>query len=179
MSKVVWRIFFAWQLDKEKKFLEDMALDGYKLEKVKFGKYVFSQFKPRNIKYQLDFRLLSKKDEAEYLSFFHDWEYVCKFGSWYYFAIDVGEHSIDYTIFSNIRSQRNMYIRLLGFLGIAAFPLYYQLLLVFPNTNVSESTFPKFYGFFRIVVMILVVIHIIVCIKLFSVYKKLDKSIVE
>ena len=179
MSKIVRKMFFIWQLEKEKAFLEDMGLKGYKLERVSFGKYVFEEIEPKKLIYQFDFRMLNKKQEAEYLSYFDEWEFVHRFGGWYYFFIDSENKEVDYSIFSDNKSRSDMYKRILLFLLVVGFPLYYQVIFIFPNMNTSESTFPKFYSFFRIVTLLFMILHMIVTFKLLVVYKKLKDSIVE
>ena len=69
-------MFFAWQIDKEKQFLEDMALEGYILSKVRFGKYEFEECEQKSVTFQFDFQILHKNKEEEYLSFFKDWNFV-------------------------------------------------------------------------------------------------------
>ena len=63
-----------------------MAREGYVLEKVSFMKYVFKKTDPVDLVYDFDFQILNKISEPEYLDLFRDWNFVGKFGSWYYFS---------------------------------------------------------------------------------------------
>lgn len=65
--KIVNRWFFVWQEDKERAFLEDMAVMGYVLEKVGMGRYEFWEDEAQLRTYQFDFRGLSRIPEEEYL----------------------------------------------------------------------------------------------------------------
>lgn len=179
MSKIVRKVFFAWQMDKEKVFLEDMAIKGYRLKKVSFAKYIFEEMEPKKLIYQFDFQTISKKMIPEYLLFFDEWEFVDNFGGWFYFVIDTKDKEPDYSIFSDNRSKRDMYKRLLVFLSIVGLPLYYQLIFFHPYLNTSDTAFPTFYFFFRIVVLFVICIHLIAVVKVHSIYKKLKESIVE
>ena len=179
MSRRVIKLFFAWQLDKEKAYLEDMGLKGYKLKRVRFGGYEFEQIEPTKLIYQFDFRSLSKKREQEYLSYFDEWEYIDRLGGWYYFVSDAENKEVNLSIFSDNKSRSDIYKRLSILIAIFGFPLYYQLIFLYPNMNPSEFEFPKFYFFFRFVVIIFMFIHIFVMLKLLTVYKKLKDSIVD
>ena len=179
MSKKIRKLYFVWQLEKEKAYLEEMALKGYKLINVSFGGYEFEEIEPRKLIYQFDFRMLHKKQEKEYLSFFDDWEYISRFGGWYYFVIDGEDKDPDYSIFGDNKSKLGIYRRVLLILAVTGFPLYYQLFIFYPYLDTSETTFPKFYFFFRIVVLVVTFLHILVVLKILTVYKKLNDSIVE
>lgn len=179
MNKVVRKMFFAWQLDKEKLFLESMALKGYLLVKVGLARYEFVEIEPKKVVFQFDFRIISKKNEAEYIFFFDEWTYVDCFGSWYYFYTEVTDDRKDYTIFSDTKSKKDMYSKLLLFITIGGLPLYYNLIFIFPNYEMNGITFISFYGFFMTIVIITTILHIYVCVKLLKVIRSLGKSIVE
>ena len=179
MSKTIRKMFFAWQFDKEKEFLQDMALKGFKLEKVSFRKYTFSEIEPKELTYQMDFRIVSKKKEADYLSLFNDWEYITKYASWYYFVYKGVEDKESVSIYNDISSQKHMFGNLLAFISIVGFPLYYQLLFFIPLMNEDKFTFPSIYFFYRIMILLLIFLHIFSTYKIFTIYRKLGKSISE
>lgn len=176
MNIKIRKVFFAWQLDKEKAFLEEKASQGLQLVKVGFFKYTFVESIKRDVVFQFDFRPLSKIDEEEYLSLYQDWEYVGRFGSWYYFRKEKDNTSV--SIFSNVESKKNMFLRLMGFLLLTGFPLYYQVLIMFP-TMVQEGGISNFYLFFRPFVYIILILHTYALINLLIIYKKLSKELVE
>jgi hypothetical protein len=173
MEKIVKKLYFAWGMDKEKAWLESMAKEGWILKHVSFGKYTFLKDEPKDLVYEFDFNILSKEQEAEYLSYFSDWTYIDTIGGWYYFYIERKE-DIDISIFNNNESRRKMIQRLLIFLFIVSFPLYYSSFIMIPNLNVE---FPSFYYFFRIFLIIIVALHLFATIKIFMIYRKLSKQI--
>jgi len=84
--KKINKLFFVWQSDKEKKWLESMAQNGYILDSVSFFNYTFKESEPQDLVYQFDFQILNKKTEPEYLELFKDWNLITKHGAWYYFS---------------------------------------------------------------------------------------------
>jgi len=178
-SKTVRKVFLAWQIEKEKAFLEDMAINGYKLKKVSFAKYTFEEIESKKLIYQFDFQTISKKMIPEYLTMFDDWDFVDNYGGWFHFVIDAKDKEPDYSIFSDNRSKRDMYKRLLIFLCIVGLPLYYQLIIFNPYFDTSNTRLPIFYLIFRIVVLFVILLHLIAVVKVFNVYKKLKESIIE
>jgi len=161
MIKRVRKWFWAWNDDKEEKFLEDMAADGYKLKNVSIGMYEFISSEPEKVRYQLDFKGINRMSEEEYLQIFEDagWECVDTLGSWYYFRKAYDEEAPDISIFNDNKSRLEKYRRIIIFLFITGFPIYYQVLIMFPNLDREEFNYPGFFFFFRIFVTILVVIH--------------------
>jgi hypothetical protein len=83
------KIFFAWQDEKEEKWLRQMARDeGLHLISVTppcF--YVFREGGRVDHAYRLDFQTVPKGDRAHYLQLFEDagWEHVGEMNSWHYF----------------------------------------------------------------------------------------------
>ena len=91
--------------------------------------------------YQFDFQMLHKESEAAYLELFEDWELVLRFGGWYYFRKE--RDGIYDQIYSDVSSTRKLFLRLIGFLALVGFPLYYQTLVMYPNMTDTDgiSTF--------------------------------------
>ncbi len=170
------KLFFAWQLEKEKAYLEQKSRDGFTLKKIGFGTYYFEKSDARDVVFQFDFRPLHRKDEKEYLSLYEEWEYVGRFSSWYYFRKERVEGE-EHQIFSNVESKREMLRRLLGFLLLTGFPLYYQVIIFFPNMEVSSIR--GFYQFFKPFVYVVLALHSYALLKLALLYNKLKKDITE
>lgn len=170
------KLFLAWQMNKEKAWLEDMAKQGYILEEVGFATYVFRKEEPKNLVYQFDFQIISKKNEGDYLSCFEDWNYVGRIGGWFYFYKEnINNENLD--IYNDNQSKAAMFRRLIGFLLLATIPLYYQLLIVFPNLDPVESTFPSFYSILKIVIITLVVILTYATLKILLIMNNYRKRI--
>ena len=181
MKKTVNKLFWVWQSDKEKAFLEEMVLQGYRLIRVGFGTYDFRKSDPQKRVYQFDFKGLNKMPEDEYLQLYEDsgWDLDGKFGGWYYFSKTVTDEEIDLSIFNDIASKKAKYRRLLIYLMVVGFPIYYQIFFMIPNMMADELSFPSFYFFFRFFIYIIGGLHIAAVIKIVSMYRKLDDHMKE
>ena len=182
MNRTIRKWFWVWDEDKEKAFLEDVALKGYKLVRVGFGKYTFEDGNTKKLAYQFDFKGFSKMKEKEYLQLYEDagWNFTARFGNWYYFSREVNEgEQVDLSLFNNNESRGAKYRRLLAFLLIVGFPLYYQVIFTFPNMSGSKLEFPGFYFFLRIIVLIFTGLHAIAVLKIAIMYRKMKSSLSE
>lgn len=172
------KLFFAWNMDKEKKWLEEQAKLGCVLKDIKPFKYYFEKQEPQDLVYQFDFQILSKNKEEDYLALFEDWTFVARFGGWYYFYKLRKEDEWN-QIYSDNQSKKSLFVRLIGFLAITGFPLYYQLLFLYPNMDPAKLTYPNFFFFFRPLVVALVVLHAYAMIRLLFIMVKYNKMIKE
>jgi hypothetical protein len=118
MKKFRW--FWAWDDEKEEKWLESMSLKGWHLVDPGFPcVYHFRRGDARKYSYRLDFRTGSFKSLQEYLQICQDagWELVGRMGSWYYFRKECRDgQSLEF--FSDRDSKVQKYGRLLIFLVI-------------------------------------------------------------
>jgi len=181
MTKKVRKWFWVWNEDEEKAFLEEMAMKGYRLVKVGFGQYIFEEDEPRKLIYQFDFKGLGKMTEDEYLQLYEDagWQFISRFGNWYYFAHERCAAEPDLSLFNNNQSKRAKYRRLLLFLIIVGLPLYYQLIVMFPNMPPAKFQYPGFYFFARILVLVIAILHALAFLKVFNMYRKMKDIIRE
>jgi len=100
----------------------------------------------------MDFKGLDQKiSEDEYIQLYEDagWNLVGRLGGWYYFSQESSE-DIDLLIFNDNASKALIYQRILAFLLLVGFPMYYQIIFVFPSLSSTSLAFPSFYFFFRI-----------------------------
>ncbi len=178
MSKTIRKVFFVWQSDKEKIWLEDMAKLGYILKSLKLFKYEFDKCEPQDLVYQFDFQIIGKKAIPEYLEMFQDWILADSFGGWYYFYKKRENNEKD-EIYNDNESKRQMFNRILGFLIATGFPVYYQMLIMFPNMDPSRFEFPSFYFFFRIIVIIILMIHLYAFMNVILIYRSFQKTVKE
>ena len=178
--KTVRRLFFAGEENKEQFFLEDMARKGYKLVSVGLARYHFEEMTPKEVVYQFDFKGMDNIDEAEYQQYYEEagWGWVTGYGSWYYFYQEKDEALTDLEIFNNNESKRAKFRRLLIFLLITGFPLYYQVLIFLPYLAREGDIGPFFRGL-RIMVTILALLHGYALIRLGLGYRKLLNQIKE
>jgi hypothetical protein len=103
---------------------------------------------------------------------------VKRFGGWYYFYKPKSHDNSD-RIYSDNQSKSAMFRRLAGFLALVGFPLYYQVLFVFPNMDAGKLSYPGFYFFFRLFAWILMAVHLFAVIKVFSELLRYRRSIQE
>ncbi len=170
--------FFVWTMDKEKQYLEEMARSGFILTRVKLFKYYFEKSESIDYVYEFDFQFLVGKKEDDYLSFFQDWELVLRYGGWYYFR-KIRTNTEQDTIYSDNESKSQMFKRLIAFICITGAPMYYQLLIVFPSIENTQTSIPNFYSFFKYVLYIMVPIHMFAVFKISQMYLRFSKKIKE
>ncbi len=169
------KMFFAWQQQKEKNYLEKKAMEGLLLKKMGLGYYDFEESEPKDMVYEFDFRMINKKQLEEYLEMFQDWEMVIHYGGWFYFR---KERTLNNEIYNDFDSKKNMFTRLLGFLLLAGFPLYYQVLILFPYLE-RTNRLTTFYKYFRPFTTIILVLHTYAIVKILLVYFAFRKNMKE
>jgi len=138
--KHVWKVFFAWQEEKEAAWLSAMSASGWHLNSVGLFNYSFVLGVPEDFIYQFDFIILKKADESEYLQMYADagWERIDRIGSWYYFRKPVSAGG-SLEIYTGKEGLKNKYKRLLLFLFLVTFPVFYNL-FVWPRYYANESS---------------------------------------
>ncbi|MEI6614256.1 MAG: DUF2812 domain-containing protein [Chrysiogenales bacterium] len=170
MTKFKW--FWAWDDEKEEKWLEALSQNGWHLENPGLPcVYHFVKGEPREYSYRLDFRTGSFKSLHEYLQICRDagWEMVGRMSTWYYFRKECrGNEKPEF--FSDKDSKVQKYRRLLLFLVIFLPIMINGTRIVFKN---EDSWFFTGVGIFY-VFMLLVWTYAI--IRLLLRIKKLKKS---
>jgi hypothetical protein len=118
LTKCKW--FWAWEDEKEEKWLEAMSRNGWHLDNPGLPcVYHFIKGEPRDYSYRLDFRTGSLKNLQEYLQICRDagWEMVGRMSTWYYFRKECREGEKP-EFYSDKDSKIQKYSRLLVFLVI-------------------------------------------------------------
>jgi len=150
--KVIW----AWQDEKEEKWLEQQALKGWHLISVAPFFYQFQKGDPRPVTYRLDYKVMVDKDYKEYQELFRasGWELAATMSNWHYYRLEPGnEQSPD--IYNSNRTRAQKYRRLLA----GVFPVGFIFFVVlFPRmTDLVEGS--EGIGlFYRIAYMLMVFI---------------------
>lgn len=130
-----WKLFF--NLDKEEKWLNEMAQQGFVLSGKNF-KYEFNHVSDQENLIKIDYRTFkSKKDLEDYILLFEDsgWEHLAgdKSSGKHYFMKKNANATDD--IFSDQRSKAERYKRMAdGWLAAAT--VYVPIVIVFIQTNV-------------------------------------------
>lgn len=111
-TKHVWKAFMSWEDEKEARWLEQMARDGWHLMNGGI-RFQFERGAPADIRYCLDYRDAGK-NKGEYFGLFADsgWEHVSDYCSWHYFRSPVASHAPD--IYTNVATRVDMYRRLIA-----------------------------------------------------------------
>jgi len=175
----VHKLFFAWEEEKEKKWLEDMALNGYFLIKVLFGKYLFRKDTPKEVRYDFDFILWAKSnnEKDEYIKTAEEqgWQHICDIGVWMYFMT---YKSVEKTapIYTDKDSKIKQLSRLLAFLIIITLPGFHFIIIqpvLYKNGNVFSNGFMLgFRIFYSVLFLFLIYSMIKIAIKIFSLKKR-------
>ena len=115
------KLFTAWQDDKEEEWLREMARKGLHLALPLFRcVYTFVRSEPRDVAYRLDYVPRIRRDErGVYLQVFRDagWEHLGEMAGWQYFRkpVQAGEPP---EIYTDPESKVRKYLRLLGALAV-------------------------------------------------------------
>lgn len=137
-KKTVIKAIFAWEDEKEEKWLEQMAAEGWKLVSVAPYVYHFERSQPEKVVFRLDYKHMIDKDYQEYLTLFKDagWELFATFSNWHYFKINP-ENQETPEIYNSGKAKAQKYRRLITGL-VPLFPIY--LVVLNPALRVSETS---------------------------------------
>ncbi len=163
------RIFFAWQDEKEAQWLREMAKSGLHFERYVFGVYTFRRGTPEDMIYQLDFYFERNSDKSEYLQLFSDsgWELADEFSGWHYFRKPYRSGE-SIKIYTDKESLIQKYRKLLLFLIISGGPSIY-FAFIWPSLSLAEHGLLNRPGF-SIIRIILTLVAVMV---LFSILRVL------
>jgi len=170
LRKFKW--FWAWEDEKEEKWLEAMSQNGWHLENPGLPcVYHFIKGEPRDYSYRLDFRTGSFKSLQEYLQICRDagWEMLGRMSSWYYFRKECqGTEKPEF--FSDKDSKVQKYRRLVLFLVI------FLPIMINGMLNLSRSENSGFITGVRIFYVFILLFFSNAIIRLLLRIKELKKS---
>ena len=174
-SKTVFKVIFAWEDEKEEKWLEQMAASGWHLKTVAPFFYEFQRGAPENVTYRLDYKMTTSKDYAEYRNIFHDsgWEVVAVMANWHYYRIK-SENQSTPEIYNSSRTKAQKYRRLMAGL-LPLLPIY--LLLFNPIGLINHKDLGEFtpiYDITHIVMLALLVLMSYAVIRIAIKIRKLE-----
>jgi hypothetical protein len=177
-KKIVFKLFFAWQDQKEQHWLEQMAVKGWLLNSYFFLFYEFTYNEPREYIYRIDYKLTPDKDLHEYKEIFAQggWEHVCSFSGWQYFRIPKAEYSTD--IYTDAASRIEVLKRRLALAFVIAFPSFTFLFILRPyQITRYGSVFQFILGLLSIFMLIILILLGVWVYKLYQHIRKLEKEI--
>ncbi len=169
LFKVIW----AWEDEKEERWLEQMAQKGWHLKSVAPFFYAFCKGTPRQVVYRLDYKNTLDKDYLEYKAIFEDsnWELVTTMSNWHYYRIESNNEKTP-EIYNSNRTKAQKYRRLLtGLLPVMVIFIAVLNHVLFGSSDRSEGWLDSLYtiahGFFFLIMLFLVygVIRVIVKIR--------------
>ncbi|OGO12443.1 MAG: hypothetical protein A2Y93_09090 [Chloroflexi bacterium RBG_13_68_17] len=150
------KVFPAWQDDKEESWLQAMAQQGLHLTQPLFPcVYTFVRGAPADVAYRFDYVPRMSRDEFEvYLQVFRDagWEYLGQMAGWHYFRKPVRPGEAP-EIFTDAASKIRKYRRLLGYLVVVVMPLF--VIWVTRSDERPQTVFFDAVGVFQFVVLVL------------------------
>lgn len=134
VTKRVFKVFWAWQDQKEERWLEQMTLEGWSLAHVAGASYTFERTEPREMIYCIDYQEVSGPAEEEYLQLCADmgWELVGRSLNWFYFRRPFGP-GISLELYTDNASRIKRYRSQLRTMAIALAPMFLLALVVFPT----------------------------------------------
>lgn len=176
--KTVVKAIFAWEDEKEEKWLEQMAADGWRLISVAPYVYKFQRSEPEKVVFRLDYKNTLDKDYQEYLTLFKDagWELFATFANWQYFKIKPENEEIP-EIYNSGKAKAQKYRRLL--LGLVPLlPIY--MLLFNPAFHFFVSDAAKAISWIsaitKSIMTIFAILMVCVVIKILAKIKKLESE---
>lgn len=113
-TKTIIKAIFAWEDEKEEKWLGEMAAQGWKLLSVAPYIYRFVRAEPETAVFRLDYKNSLDKNYQEYLAIFKDagWELFTTFAGWHYFKANPDNNLVP-EIYTSSRMKAQKYKRLL------------------------------------------------------------------
>ena len=116
-TKTLWRLFLAYEDQKQETWLEAQASEGWHLSKPGMFRFTFGQGEPKSERYRMDYEMLRGEKRAEYLVLFQDagWDFLGEVFNRYYFRARPEAFSPE--IISDPESRRDRIRRELSLLG--------------------------------------------------------------
>lgn len=180
-TKKVVKVIFAWEDEKEEKWLEQEAAKGWHLTSAQPYVYNFQKSNPEKVAIRLDFKNTLDKDYQEYLALFRDagWELVSQFSNWHYFRIKAKTDEVP-EIYNSDRTKAQKYRRLL----MAMIPLFPIFVVLFTRPTSSQliggnTIIGLIYFISRLLMAGILILWIIVIIKVIGKIKTLESHTKE
>lgn len=161
MKKVKYRIF--GDFEKEEKWVNDMAAEGWHLEKFSFGRFVFTKGEPGAYIFRNEFIRMNSSEKEDYFDFLKDSgiTIINELGGWVYMKKAAAEGPFE--IYTDTKSKIAYYKRMLSI-----FALFFFVNVWFGIMNLSilwDSARDKIaipiIGVFNIVVALIIAYPII------------------
>ena len=174
MRQTIHKLFWAWEFDKEEKWLNEMAARGLCLVSVGFCKYEFEDCEPGE--YRICMQILDngarRPESQNYIEFLETTgaEHIGSFTSWVYFRKKAADG--EFELFSDNASRIKYLSGVIGFIApIAVTNCIIGIYNVFLAINLSISA--NYLGFINLAIGIWVTFG---CIKLLRKRKRMKQE---
>lgn len=158
-AEKVFRLFPAWNIERECEWLRNKAADGWYLTSYFFGFYEFRRGNPGSFSNEIDFQILRSREQQEYLDLYRDsgWELAASFANWYYFRAPA-DRAAEQPAYSDVSSRRAKYLRVVVVLLLAAVPaVFFGIINPLLNGYLWDSRISFFItGFASIVIVVFI-----------------------
>jgi hypothetical protein len=175
MSIIIYKWFWAWNFDKEEKWLNEMSEKGLQLTDVKAIRYKFDEGKTNEYTYRIELldNLPSSKKSRDYLRFLEETgvEMIGSYLRWVYLRKKKSEG--DFDLFSDLDSRISHLTRILYFLAVFI-PIE---LLCAVDLWCSFTIHAEAYNL--IVALLSSVLEVLIIIGVFRIYKERKRLKVE
>ena len=146
MRKIIHKVFFAWDFDKEEKWLNELAAKGLSLIGVGLFRYEFEETLPGEYSYKLELleKNINHPESQQYLAFLEETgaEHVGSWIRWAYLRKKRSEG--EFELFSDNASRAKHLVRILTLIGVIGalnlLAFFYNLTIFFIFHN-SVSLF--------------------------------------
>ncbi|MTI69296.1 MAG: DUF2812 domain-containing protein [Firmicutes bacterium] len=170
----LFKLFLAWQDEKEETWLREMAKKGWLLEKYSFPFYTFKKIKPKDYIYKLDFKTTFDNDLDEYKTLFKDfgWEHVTQCVKWHYFRTEADKCKLP-DIYSDKNSKLQRHKVLFRILNIVLIFISFLAITVVFNNRYDYIAM----DILKIIYAVMIPLFVYINIKVYIKIKKLKKNI--
>jgi len=172
MRKIIHKLFWIWDFDKEEKWLNEMSAIGLQLVSVSFGRYDFDEGQPGEYIYRMEMlKHFSSHPESErYIRFMEETEaeHVGSLKNWVYFRKKAGNGEFD--IYSDVDSRIKHLEKIRNLTGICLSVelicfLYYIFAMIFFHEHLFE------------VITVVMLVLLLLVILMWRGFMKLQKKI--
>lgn len=167
------KLFGAWNDDKEEAWLSRMAGEGLHLQSLGLpGMYIFVRGEPRPDVYRMDF-IVDRKDYQNYLQLFRDagWEHIGEMGGWQYFRTRQQGGQVP-EIYTDNASKTQKYARLIALLTI--FMPIFIVMVTRPVTG--EGGVFEFYNIMKMVLSAFLLLYVYAMVRILMRISQLRKK---
>ena len=126
MNRRIWKLFFAWDYEKEETWLNQMAARGLHFIEYTFpGRYTFEEGAPGEYIYRLEYLKGRYEEDRNYIEFLNETgvEQVTQFLRWGYFRKKSAEGPFE--LYSDIDSRIGHYRRISSLMGLFGFSQFF------------------------------------------------------